>query len=82
MRVIVWVWVLGSSAAWASSPEDEPVVVAPNVTEIDFREVDVRAKVQRPSGTLVANPRRPVFHPLIRLREHFDDRIRDTASAL
>ena len=81
MRMVVLFMLLGSFPAWSAEPREAAEVVLPKVTEIDFVEVDVRAKVERPSGVLLSQPGRPVFHPLIRLRTDFDDRIRDTASA-
>ena len=52
-----------------------PREVIPDVTEIDFGTVDIRAQVQRPDGVVVTEPKRPKFNPLIRLRANFDREI-------
>ena len=57
-----------------------PRTVIPDVTEIDFGTVDVRAEVQRPDGVVVTEPKRPKFNPLIRLRADFDREITDSVS--
>jgi len=47
-------------------------------TEIIFDGVDVQGELVKPQGKLIMQPRRESFNPLIRLREDFDNEMKNS----
>ena len=66
--------IAGATPAAAQNDEESPTprVIHPEVTEIDFRALDVRAGVVGPEGKPVFEVRRMQFNPMIELRRDFD----------
>ena len=58
----------------ALAAETRPVL--PQVTEIDFEELDVTATKDGAPVTLITERPKPHFPPMLKLRTSFDDRIR------
>lgn len=58
----------------ALAAETRPVL--PQVTEIDFEELDVTATKDGAPVTLITERPKPHFPPMLKLRTNFDDRIR------
>lgn len=58
----------------ALAAETRPVL--PQVTEIDFEELDVTATKNGAPVTLITERPKPHFPPMLKLRTNFDDRIR------
>ena len=81
-RILALLTALTAVSAPALAQDAEPAVKYKERTEIDFESVDVTGELVKPEGQLLLSRKKANFNPLIRLREHFDDRIRDTAGAL
>ena len=47
-------------------------------TEIDFEGVDVEGELVKPQGQLLLNRRKASFNPLIRLRNNFDEEMKQS----
>jgi hypothetical protein len=47
-------------------------------TEIDFEDVDVNGELVKPAGALLIDRKRASFNPLIRLREDFNDEMKQS----
>jgi hypothetical protein len=47
-------------------------------TVIDFEEVDVNGELVKPSGMLLLDRKKADFNPLIRLRENFDEEMKQS----
>lgn len=47
-------------------------------TEIDFEGVDVTGELVKPSGALLLDRKKADFNPLIRLRENFDQEMKQS----
>jgi hypothetical protein len=47
-------------------------------TEIDFEEVDVSGELVKPQGQLLLDRKRASFNPLIRLRENWNEEMKDS----
>jgi len=47
-------------------------------TEIDFEGVDVQGELVKPQGQLLLDRRKASFNPLIRLREDFNQEMKDS----
>jgi hypothetical protein len=47
-------------------------------TEIDFEGVDITGELVKPAGSLVMDRRKAQFNPLIRLRQDFDDKMKES----
>jgi hypothetical protein len=60
------------TAAPAAAQSQDNEVIYKQITEIDMTGVGVSATVEKPSGALVSQPRRPSFNPMIKLRADFD----------
>jgi hypothetical protein len=74
MRVLLLsVGLLVAGPAFAN---DNVEILIPEVTELDFEEVDVNGTVQRPSVIMVSEKNRRRITPFIRLRQHFSSEIR------
>lgn len=58
----------------ALAAETRPVL--PQVTEIDFEELDVTATKDGAPVTLITERPKPHFPPMVKIRTNFDDRIR------
>jgi len=58
----------------ALAAETRPAL--PQVTEIDFEELDVTATKDGAPVTLITERPKPHFPPMLKLRTNFDDRIR------
>jgi hypothetical protein len=74
MRVLLLsVGLLVAGPAFAN---DNVEILIPEVTELDFEEVDVNGTVQRPSVIMVSEKNRRRITPFIRLRQNFSSEIR------
>ena len=51
-------------------------------TELDFETLNLEATIQKPSGVLHNEPPRPIFNPLIRLRDEWNDEMRSSLDAV
>lgn len=47
-------------------------------TEIDFEQVDVSGELVKPEGTLLIDRKRASFNPLIRLRQDWNNEMKDS----
>ena len=47
-------------------------------TEIDFEGVDVTGELVKPAGSLLLDRRKANFNPLIRLRENWDEEMKQS----
>ena len=51
-------------------------------TEIDFEGVDVTGELVKPQGQLLLDRRKANFNPLIKLRENWDDEMRQSVDEI
>jgi hypothetical protein len=68
--------VMVTSPALAQDGERE--VTYKDRTVIDFEEVDVNGELVKPSGMLLLDRKKADFNPLIRLREHFNEEMKQS----
>jgi len=74
MRILISTAALFLSAtAMADAPGTDPVIEIATVTEIDFQEVDVNARLHGPSMQIVNERAGARFTSLVRLRAHFSN---------
>lgn len=71
---------LSITNANAQSRAEQPIIVYKDVLEIDFRDFDVTAKVDTPSNMVIGIPIRPIFNPLIKLRQDFNSELSNSVS--
>ncbi|MDX1746189.1 MAG: hypothetical protein R3324_09655 [Halobacteriales archaeon] len=67
-----------ASPALAQDDDGERQVKYKERTEIDFEGVDVSGELVKPQGSLVLDRRKANFNPLIQLREHFNDEMKES----
>ena len=65
--------------AQETTPSTEPTVIYEPVTELEFRDVEVEGTVWKPQVTHVVQRRSASFHPLIKLRTHFQTELVQSA---
>jgi len=65
-------------AGAAHAQDGEREVKYKDRTVIDFEEVDVNGELVKPSGMLLLDRKKADFNPLIRLREHFNDEMKQS----
>ncbi|TNE92239.1 MAG: hypothetical protein EP330_02605 [Deltaproteobacteria bacterium] len=58
--------------------EGETAVKYKERTEIDFESVDVTGELVKPEGSLLLSRKKANFNPLIRLREHWNDEMKQS----
>ena len=51
-------------------------------TEIDFESVDVSGELVKPEGSLLLDRKRASFNPLIRLREDFNEEMKNSVDEI
>jgi hypothetical protein len=51
-------------------------------TEIDFEGVDVTGELVKPQGTLLLDRRRANFNPLIKLRENWNEEMKESVDEI
>jgi hypothetical protein len=51
-------------------------------TEIDFEGVDVTGELVKPQGSLLLDRRKANFNPLIKLRENFNDEMKQSVDEI
>ena len=66
---------LSISIANAQSRDEQPIIIYKDVLEIDFRDFDVTANINTPSNVVIDIPNRPMFNPLIKLRQDFNSEL-------
>ena len=71
-----------TTSAFAQQTPNEPSAVIPEVTEVDFEEVDVNASLTGPSMKLVTERAGARFTPMVALRAHFTPEMRATTRRL
>ena len=67
-----------ASPAFAQDDGDAPAVKYKARTEIDFESVDVTGELVKPEGSLLLSRKKANFNPLIRLREHWNDEMKQS----
>lgn len=65
-------------AAPALAQDGDREVKYKDRTVIDFEEVDVNGELVKPSGMLLLDRKKADFNPLIRLREHFNEEMKQS----
>lgn len=70
MKYLFFALALGATSAQAQDTES-PDITYKAVTTIDMGEVGLKADMVTPELKAVAETRRPIFAPMIRLREDF-----------
>ena len=58
--------------------QDDVRVVYKKVYELDFDGLRVDATAEKPNGVLILEAPRPVFNPLVHLRDHFNDELAES----
>ncbi len=70
-----------SSAAFAQETDDEGRQIKyKERTEIDFEGVDVTGELVKPQGQLLLDRRKANFNPLIKLRQDFNDEMKQSVN--
>jgi len=77
MKTRILLLSLFASTAYAGEPE-APNVHYKAVTEIDMVQVDLQAPMVKPEVTAIGESARPIFNPMIRLREDFKAEMRES----
>ena len=67
-----------SGVAAAQDEDDGRQVKYKERTVIDFEEVDVTGELMKPSGMLLLDRKKADFNPLIRLRENFNEEMKQS----
>ncbi len=70
-----------SATAWAQDDDGRSVKYKER-TEIDFDGVDVQGELVKPAGQLFLDRRKAQFNPLIRLREDFEEEMKQSVDAV
>lgn len=73
------------SAAFAQDEVDEESgrrIKYSERTEIDFESVDVNGELVKPEGSLLLDRKRASFNPLIRLREDFNEEMKNSVDEI
>ena len=76
---------LGSSAFAQDEEVDEESgrrIKYSERTEIDFESVDVSGELVKPEGSLLLDRKRASFNPLIRLREDFNEEMKNSVDEI
>jgi hypothetical protein len=69
----------GAFATPAFAQDEEAAAVKyKERTEIDFESVDVTGELVKPQGSLLLSRKQANFNPLIRLREHWNDEMKQS----
>ncbi|MCO4746549.1 MAG: hypothetical protein KC912_17270 [Proteobacteria bacterium] len=68
----------GAFASPALAQDEEAAVKYKERTEIDFESVDVTGELVKPEGSLLLSRKQANFNPLIRLREHWNDEMKQS----
>ena len=61
---------------------EEPKVKYQKETVIDFEGLEIEGELVRPQGNLILERKRANFNPLIRLRDTFDDEIKQSGKEI
>lgn len=62
----------------ALAQDEEAAVKYKARTEIDFESVDVTGELVKPEGSLLLSRKKANFNPLIRLREHWNEEMKQS----
>lgn len=74
-----------ASTAFAQEEVDEETgrrIKYSERTEIDFESVDVSGELVKPEGSLLLDRKRASFNPLIRLREDFNEEMKNSVDEI
>jgi hypothetical protein len=80
IKTLTLIAALGAVAtpALAQDEEEGRQIKYKERTEIDFEGVDVNGELVKPNGALVLDRRKANFNPLIQLRAHFNDEMKES----
>ena len=77
-RILALLTALTAVSAPALAQDAEPAVKYKERTEIDFESVDVTGELVKPEGQLLLSRKKANFNPLIRLREHWNEEMKQS----
>ena len=77
-RILALLTALTAVSAPALAQDSEPAVKYKERTEIDFESVDVTGELVKPEGQLLLSRKKANFNPLIRLREHWNEEMKQS----
>ena len=83
MNIILFAFSLSQANAQNADTPPPARVIYKDVTEVDFgTELDVNGQIISPNGSVVSEPIRPNFNPLLSLRYDFQEELNQSVNLI